>query len=158
MPSMEKKRTVYQMALSKMAQPCSPGCPGPLTHAPWGAAASPTLFLPARPLATSDLITSYPILAVAIKYELPPLSSASTSLFLLPPLHLPSCDDLLPSPLPTAGSWTWRFCLHQGRRSSGMEAGVPFPGWYSILYGLLAALFLPEAKASFISLPLPTSP
>lgn len=53
-PSMEKKRTVYQMALSKTAQPCSSGCraPAPASaaspshHEPHGA---PHLPAPERP-------------------------------------------------------------------------------------------------------------
>lgn len=95
-PSMEKKRTVYQMALSKMAQPCSPGSPGPLAPRPLPLrSALPALFLPAHPFATSDLIISYPSLAPAIKCKLPPLYSASPPT-LLPPLHLPSCANLQP--------------------------------------------------------------
>lgn len=72
-PSMEKKRTVYQMALSKMAQPGSLGCPGPLAPRSPGCGSHSNPLPACAPLGhlRAELITSRPNLAPAIKYERP---------------------------------------------------------------------------------------
>lgn len=75
-PSMEKKRTVYQMALSKMVQPRSPRCPR-VPHAKVSCLATTALFVPAHPSATSALRT----------LVLHPCHNLTSS-FLLPALHL----------------------------------------------------------------------